>query len=127
MPGRYRRFSREDIDAVKLFLDEPTECAEGEPVVDSEKPTQGGTVKTYLIHSALRNAVKIGYSKSPERRLSSLRSGAGEKLTILTLIEGNCEKELQQRFSHLCVIGEWFEFGSEIQEFLEGRLTASNS
>jgi len=106
-------------DGVKIDFN--PEHVEAKPI---KKSTPKGTVKTYFIYSSLRNAVKIGRSKDPKRRLSSLRSGAGEELIILTVIDGDREKELQQRFRHLCRIGEWFDFASEIQDFLDGRLTA---
>jgi hypothetical protein len=124
MLGHYRRFAREDVDAVKSSLDECVERIEADEPIKTVEPPPSSTVKTYFIYSSLRNAVKIGRSKDPKRRLSSLRSGAGEELIILTLIDGDCEKELQQRFNHLCRIGEWFDYASEIRDFLAGTLTA---
>lgn len=78
------------------------------------------TVKTYLIQSQLGGDIKIGKSTNPESRLKSLQTGRADKLQIKKIIDGDHEKELHSRYSHLRISGEWFRCEAELEVFIRG-------
>ena len=65
----------------------------------------------YLIHST-SGLYKIGKSKTPRSRLSSLQTSTTDKLEIIHLIETDCmsnlEDNIHRHVSHKQVHGEWF-------------------
>ena len=80
----------------------------------------------YFILNTDSNAVKIGRSKNVEKRKSSLQVANPVELILLKTIEINSEKvarnqekKLHQRFAHLNILGEWFKFDPELQEFIQ--------
>jgi hypothetical protein len=79
--------------------------------VISEGECDGKTSFVYLIYSAERHKLKIGYSSNPQSRLKELETGHGSKLTTLGLIPGGAklEKKIQKMFFDYWVAGEWFE------------------
>jgi len=81
----------------------------------------------YFITAGRR--VKIGQSTDPASRLKSIRSGFGVKMPknlsvtnaklIATEPGGQPrEYELHQKFAHLRVAGEWFEYTEEIRAYI---------
>ena len=75
----------------------------------------------YLIKCDTTNSCKIGYSDNPLKRLGTLQTGNPYPLELISTIEGDLlkEKELHQRFSHLKLQGEWFDYSDEVKEFFE--------
>lgn len=61
--------------------------------------------------SALR--VKIGQTKDPRRRLRSLSSGIGHRLTIIGVMPSDDapmeEAQVHRRFAEHRLVGEWFD------------------
>jgi hypothetical protein len=76
-------------------------------------------VFTYFILSRATNTIKIGIAKDVEKRKKVLQNACGNELEILHVIEGNIEKELHSKFSHLRQKGEWFTYTEEIKNQLE--------
>jgi hypothetical protein len=83
----------------------------------------------YFIQAGRR--VKIGQSRNPDRRLSSIRGGYSTKkpqgldtsnARLLALEPGGLmrERELHVQFAHLRVEGEWFDKGPELKTYIEG-------
>lgn len=66
-------------------------------------------------------AIKIGYSISPEMRLGELQVGSHQTLEIIGLMEGTVktEHEIHEKFDHLRIRGEWFQGTTELLEFID--------
>ncbi len=64
--------------------------------------------------------VKIGYTDTPFKRISSLRTSSPYELEVLLIIEGFYDKEyeLHQMFLEFRINGEWFEYSAVIQDFV---------
>jgi hypothetical protein len=72
----------------------------------------------YFIHDGERNAVKIGWSDEPEKRLKTFMAANPGSLILLATIEGGAceERQLHRHFDHLRVEGrrEWFHCTAEL-------------
>lgn len=55
------------------------------------------------------SAVKIGIAQDVNQRLSTLRTGNPDKLSLLLKLNGNQEAELHGQFSEHRLRGEWFK------------------
>lgn len=75
----------------------------------------------YFIGSKEQGIVKIGYSKNPLQRLKQLQTSSPYFLELFGTVEGDLitEQELQDQFSHYNMVGEWFEYSSELEGFIE--------
>jgi hypothetical protein len=64
----------------------------------------------YFIKNVVTNAVKIGYSKSPKKRLGGLQSATPDKLVLLGNVQGGLEHEARfhELFVQYHLQGEWF-------------------
>ncbi|MHA2183072.1 MAG: GIY-YIG nuclease family protein [Promethearchaeota archaeon] len=66
----------------------------------------------YLIQSTETGRYKIGVSKNPHKRIKQLQTGSSEELNLINSFESEyynkIEKGLHSTYSHLSVIGEWF-------------------
>lgn len=64
--------------------------------------------------------VKIGFSETPQKRISSIQVSLPTKLRVLMIIKGGrkLEKQLHKRFAHLRSNGEWFKINEEIEDYL---------
>lgn len=74
----------------------------------------------YLILNEPELALKIGYSKHPEKRLKQLQTSNHNKLILLSTFEGNIqeEKEFHRQFQNYNLGNEWFDLKQkEIQWF----------
>lgn len=80
------------------------------------------SVWTYFVQRE-DTLIKIGYTASPRRRLTSLRSKFGQSLKALAIVPATVadEFETHQKFAHLRVEGEWFRPAPELWQFI--RLT----
>lgn len=103
--------------------EQPPEIAQITPVELSQKPrlkTPNGFV--YLIHDRTANSYKIGLSKNPKSRLSSMQTGTTNELVLLHTIETTdmeaLERELHQRFTAKALRGEWFALDTEDVEYI---------
>lgn len=66
--------------------------------------------KVYFIHAQEINAVKIGFSIHPEKRLANMLTSSPCALEILATFDGGPveEKRLHKMFSKDRIRGEWF-------------------
>jgi len=73
----------------------------------------------YFIKDTGSLAIKIGYSKKPNKRLSGLQTANPHKLLLLGTVPGTekDEEELHGKFAQFRLEGEWFK-GEIIEEIL---------
>jgi hypothetical protein len=76
----------------------------------------------YFIKDVVTQAVKIGYSKTPEKRLRGLQTATPNELVLLGSIHGGLEHEeaFHSRFAEHRLQGEWFkkEILAEVLEII---------
>lgn len=74
----------------------------------------------YLIEDAAQNAIKVGWSVDPERRMKHLQCGHPGKLRLIAVIPGTrlTEHRIHCRLAHVRRSGEWFARVATL-EFLE--------
>ena len=73
----------------------------------------------YFVQGEITRRIKIGYSESVDKRMKALETS--EPLRLLHVIPNagtDVESGLHKKFSHLRVIGEWFEGEQEILDYL---------
>lgn len=68
-------------------------------------------------------AIKIGYTSRMVGRLRSLRGIFGKRLEVLGVAGGSPAEEtyLHFRFVHLHAIGEWFDPGQDLLDFIASK------
>lgn len=78
-----------------------------------------GPDRVYFIHAPAINAIKIGYSKNPQKRKKALAQAGIRPLVLLGVLNGGVwlEKLMHERFAAHRRFGEWFS--DEIQEEAE--------
>lgn len=66
------------------------------------------------------STVKIGFTSDLEARKKNLSVSVPGGVTILCSMEGGLETEqfLHEKFAHLNVSGEWFDYSDELREFV---------
>lgn len=81
---------------------------------------EGAAGMIYFIRSSDGKRVKIGTTVSLTARLKSLVAEYGAGLEVLAVVEGSYgeERGLHHRFSHLRLVGEWFEPGDDLMGFI---------
>jgi hypothetical protein len=72
--------------------------------------------------------IKIGKTHDMDARLSALQGGNPHVLSIVACFagKGHLESELHERFAHLRVRNEWFEYTQEIADCIAELEAASN-
>jgi hypothetical protein len=78
-------------------------------------------VYTYFVHSPGLNAVKIGKSARPLKRLCAIQGGIPDVLQILGILDGDREFEFHNRFDEYRKTGEWFSLGPKLADFLKAK------
>lgn len=75
----------------------------------------------YFIQCGENGLIKIGYSYSPEKRLSELQTGSPIPLKILTTIPGDIDSEfkLHKQFDDFRANGEWFYPVKPVLDFIK--------
>jgi hypothetical protein len=84
----------------------------------------------YFILDEAANAVKIGISDSPDRRLKEFQSTNPHPLKLLKVIGNSTfddEQGLHQRFAKSAMNSEWFNYSEEIKTFISGENSAEPS
>lgn len=110
--ARYKR-SAEQI-AIDKGLSLPQTWEEVWTLLDK----YGEVVYVYLIGSKeLPTRVKIGKSVNPWTRLKALQTGFPLKLELYFCSISHDEREVHEKFKHLRVSGEWFEYTDEIKKY----------
>lgn len=74
----------------------------------------------YFIRGEKTGLVKIGYSKAPERRLTDIQVGSGERVRLILQVPGAPvdERAFHARFRDTRDRGEWFREEGELAKFL---------
>jgi Meiotically up-regulated gene 113 len=111
-----------------LAVDMPVEL---NPLVEPERasevcPEKPQPVNTYFIYSPKLEAVKIGRSVDPEKRLRAIKNGNPDELRLLGVLNDDREKEFHQRFAKYRTNGEWFSLGSRLLAFLKAEFDLIN-
>lgn len=88
------------------------------------REAHAATGSVYVIRNPATNALKIGHSGDPRRRLRELQTGNSVRLEIVGLVAASRKFEalMQEEFSDLALEGEWFSGADEILAWLN-RLT----
>lgn len=70
----------------------------------------GGEMPVYFIRNERVGLTKVGYSANVRRRVESLRTASGDRLTLLRALVGGTDLEfaLHSQFKELHERGEWF-------------------
>lgn len=76
----------------------------------AKKPPKKCKGYVYFIQGLCGGAIKIGFSKNPEKRLAELQTGYPDTLTILLMIPGTeaTERAIHREFEASRLKGEWF-------------------
>jgi hypothetical protein len=79
----------------------------------------------YFIQEPAEDAIKIGYSTEPSRRLSTLQTSHPRDLELLAVWPGdqNLEKQIHERFAQFRIRGEWFRPAQELLDFISENST----
>lgn len=77
--------------------------------------------RVYFVLNPARNAIKIGYTQSLDRRFATLQNASSDKLELLGSLEGDkdIERELHARFAEYRGIGEWFNYTDDLRDAIE--------
>lgn len=77
----------------------------------------------YLILDENNNTLKIGRSRNPHERISTLQVSTSNRLKLLHTLKdmGSIEKEVHEQFSHLRLASEWFLYDPSIIYFFTSR------
>lgn len=75
-------------------------------------------MKTYFLFDASSQAIKVGKSRDPMRRLRGLQTGNATRLALLGVIDGDHERRLHRRWTRHHIAGEWFRDHAEIRWFI---------
>ena len=78
----------------------------------------------YMVYCA--GKVKIGITRDILRRLSQLRHGSPNPMSLIWLIHGDkrTEQALHKRFSEVRQRGEWFDVSEDMRGFLASRVNS---
>ena len=92
------------IKDVEKFLESELSCTEG-----------------YVYVAGFGPYVKIGFSRTPKRRVIDLQVAAPERLTLYATLRANLwmEAELHQDFAAYRTCGEWFRKEGALAEWIE--------
>lgn len=89
-----------------------------EPLPKHVEPAPTGYV--YFLRTG--NAVKIGFSTNPGRRMKSIQTGCPEPARLVKVVRGRpwTEKKFHARFAEYRTGGEWFDLRGRLAKYLEG-------
>lgn len=99
----------------------PDEMTPKEKRVSPQRPADG---YVYFILNKKRNAVKIGYSANPVKRLSALQTSNSDKLVFLGAIVGDVglERTLHAAFGSNKLSGEWFRYDGDVKVYISRQI-----
>lgn len=91
------------------------------PAVATVSAPEEPVCYVYFIHNG--EAIKIGKSINPSKRMAGLQTSYHKPLTLLATMEGGTIEEagLHMRFNHLRLSGEWFSDDPQLREFIESK------
>jgi hypothetical protein len=113
--------NRQVLSDTIALLDEMTPK---EKRVPTQEPAEG---YVYFILNKKRNAVKIGYSANPAKRLAALQTSNSDKLVFLGAIVGDVslERTLHEAFRNSRLSGEWFRYEDDVKAYISRYTTAT--
>jgi hypothetical protein len=78
----------------------------------------------YIYFVAQRDAVKIGFSVYPDKRIGNIQTANSEPLEVLGYYRGEQEEEkrLHVQFAHLKIKGEWFRATPELMSLVKAKI-----
>ena len=79
-----------------------------------------------MVRAGEHGPVKIGYSAKPHSRVAALACANPERLVVLRVVDGCCQKEraFHRRFAALRIRNEWYRFDAEMRSFDPGDMPA---
>lgn len=77
-------------------------------------------MKTYVILDPERHMVKIGKAGDPVHRLRCLQTSVCGELSLVGVIDHDCERELHKRFETSRKAREWFHLSAEVTGWIHG-------
>lgn len=87
----------------------------------------------YFVEEVGRQAIKIGRSEDPFRRLGGLGTANPRPLRLLFLIQClstahavSLEQKLHKVYAEYKIHGEWFKRSQELQVFIDKHVTSKN-
>jgi hypothetical protein len=85
------------------------------------------TGSVYFIRNQAADAMKVGHSRDPDRRLRELQTGNSARLHLVGAVAAAREFEtlVHEEFADLALEGEWFSQSGEILAWVE-RLTGGS-
>ena len=88
-------------------------------------PVRGQASVVYAIGPAESSVVKIGTTEGIRERLRGIQNGSPHKLHVRWQFGGDSalERFLHERFAHLRLEGEWFDFGEDDPAEMIGNAT----
>ena len=123
----YYTTNKKAIEWIKnsIYYDDKIVTPSGRTLSYDGKIIRNKTEFVYFIFNADSNAIKIGKAKDVYKRMKSLQTGTPAYLKLIKVIDAKAGKEakeieqsLHQQFEHLRLLGEWFKFNDELQEFV---------
>ena len=123
----YSTTNRKAIEWIKDSIDYNDKIVTpgGRTLSSDGKIIRNKTEFVYFIFNADSNALKIGKAKDVYKRMKSLQTGTPAYLKLIKVIDAKAGKEtkeieqsLHKQFEHLRLLGEWFKFNDELQEFV---------
>lgn len=91
----------------------------------NSKPEKKEPIKghVYLIQNTKTKNLKIGFSKNPKSRLSTLNLASDVELILLDCFKGtmNDERNLHEKYDSMRMNSEWFEYSEEIVDHFENK------
>jgi len=85
-----------------------------------EPPLQDDPGVVYFAHDQASRAIKIGWSRTPKRRMKDLNIGNPNVIKILGTVPGwkDAAQALHYKFWHLRIQGEWFRECNELLGYI---------
>lgn len=85
-------------------------------------------MSVYLITCRALEAVKIGRSANPHKRLKQIKTGCPFPVALEAILpEDSTELQMHRRFEDGRLAGEWFKLTSEIERLIEAHPAADAS
>ncbi len=74
----------------------------------------------YFIEAVGCNAIKIGFSRNPERRMADMQTDCPARLQLLAIKEGTrrLESQVHQAFANLHLRGEWYRGDETLDRYI---------
>ena len=82
----------------------------------------------YFIQGEITKRIKIGFSKQIDQRIKGLQTSEHLRLIgVIPNVSTDMESSLHSKFSHLRVLGEWFEGSQELIQYINSLRSDKNT